>query len=88
MQSEDERERYILSRGGYGPTSGRLILLARIDGGGKAEYDPWAWGDRTFHGAHHYIAEHWDELRSGDVVDARVYFGERETPVESERELL
>jgi hypothetical protein len=46
--------------------------------------DPHAWGDRTFHVAHDYIQKHWDELRTGHVVDVEFILGETLTPKESE----
>lgn len=46
--------------------------------------DPYDWGDRTFQTAHRHIEEHWDELKSGDLIDVRVLLGETDTPCESE----
>lgn len=83
MESGDDAEHWLLRRAGYG--QGRLILFARLDGGGKAEYDAFAWPNRTMHGAHRYIEEHWDELKSGQVVDARVGLGEATEHAKSER---
>lgn len=42
------------------------------------------WGDRTFQTAHLFIEEHWDELKSGDLIDVRFILGESITPCESE----
>ena len=67
MTSENEAEGYLLRRSGFSDTN-PLILLTRM-GGGEASYDPYSWGDRTFHVAHKYIQEHFDELNDGDVVD-------------------
>lgn len=82
MESDDDAEHWLLNRAGYGPT--RCILLTRLDGG-ASEYDAYNWPNRTFRGAHIYIDAHWDDLKSGDVVDARVGLGEQAFPVESER---
>lgn len=46
--------------------------------------DPHDWGDRTFQVAHGWIERHWDELKSGDVVDVEFILGETLTPKESE----
>jgi len=35
--------------------------------------------------AHKYIKEHWDELRSGSVVDVEFILGESKEPKASER---
>lgn len=49
-------------------------------------YDPYAWGEhiRTFHVAHKYLAEHFEELESGAVIDVEFILGTRETPKQSE----
>ena len=83
MRSMQDREHWLLRRAGYGEH--RLILLARLDGSGPAEYDPFAWPNRTMHGAHRYIEANWDALKTGDVVDARVGLGEAKKAVKSER---
>ena len=79
---QDEREQWLMRRAGYGE---RWILLTRLDGGGRAEYDPHSWTNRTWVGAHLLIQRDWDSLESGDVIDARVGLGETEQPVPSER---
>ena len=78
----------LIRRAGYGE---RQILLARADGGRKAEWDPFAWGDRTWTVAHLWIAEHWSELlaasaegASHHVVDVRYILGETSAPAPSE----
>lgn len=45
---------------------------------------PEAWGDRTFQVAHRYIQQHWDDLRTGHVVDVEFILGETLSPKESE----
>jgi len=78
-----EPERYLARRAGYGEP---CVLLTFLIGSRKAEYDPYAWGDRTMKVAHHYIEEHFDELESGAVIDVEWCLGERPTPKVSERE--
>lgn len=77
----DDQERYLLRRSGYGRP---LVLLTECSGG-RCTYDPYDWNDRTFHTAHEYITEHWDELCSGDVVDVEFILGESDAPKPSER---
>jgi hypothetical protein len=36
--------------------------------------------------AHRWIREHWEVLRTGDVIDVRVCLGETDTPAAPERE--
>ena len=40
--------------------------------------------DRTYHVAHLYVQQHWDEITSGDVVDVEFVLGETDAPKESE----
>jgi len=49
-------------------------------------WDPERWGtERTKLISHKYICEHWDELKSGDVVDVEYILGIRDEPKTSER---
>lgn len=73
---------WLAQRAGYGPY--RMVLFSRLDGGGRLEYDPFAWGDRTFHVAHKYIQDNWEELEDGDLIDVRWILGETEKPCRSE----
>lgn len=75
MMPDAANERYLLRRAGYSTDGNPLVLLTRADGG-KSAYDPYDWGDRTFHTAHLYIEEHWNELEDGDVVDVEFILGE------------
>lgn len=79
---EPGRERAILRRAGYlaDPGPDACVLMTPLYGGKKAEYDEYAWGDRTFSAAHGYIIDHWDELNSGDLIDVRVVLGEADKP--------
>jgi len=78
---------YLLHRCGYPPAGPPMIMLTRLDGNArKATNDPYGWGDRTFSTAHIYIAEHWTELKDGDVVDVEFILGETSQPKRSERE--
>jgi hypothetical protein len=81
--SDVNAEFYLIRRAGYDEAY-PLLLLTRLDGGGKAQYDAYDWGDRTMQVAHDYIQNHWDELQSGDVVDVEFILGETTTPKESE----
>jgi hypothetical protein len=78
-------ERWLLRRAGYSCDYEPIILLTRADGSGRACYDPFDWGDRTFSVAHQYIIAHWRSLDSGDVVDVEFILGERAEPKVSER---
>jgi hypothetical protein len=79
-------QRYLLRRAGYNcnPESPFLVMLTSLYGGRRAEYDVFAWNDRTYHVAHDYITKHWVELRDGDVVDVEFILGETEKPKQSE----
>jgi hypothetical protein len=85
-----ENERYLLSRSGYGPDpegQGEYVLMTPLAGGsGRASCDPYDWpgGATTLPHAHTYIIKHWDELRSGDVVDVEYITGQTEAKKLSE----
>ena len=85
----NQNERYLLRHAGYGEDDlreGRFILLSTLTGGvGRAVCDPYDWGCHTLTVAHSYIAERWNDLRTGDVVDAEFVRGESSAPKSSER---
>lgn len=74
-----DQERWLLRRSGFGPDSD-CIVLGRLECSGvdrNCSYDPYSWqGARTFPVAHKYIAEHFDELPSGAVIDVQFILGE------------
>lgn len=85
MYSMDREELFLIRRAGY---SGEVIHPAVLFGhaqGGKFEYNPVAWGDRTFQTAHQYICENFNALGSGDVIDVEFVLGETKEPKKSER---
>lgn len=75
----EERERKLLRRAGYG-FDYPLVLMTMLTNAKDTSYDPYSWGDRTLHEAHAYIAEHFDELETGAVVDVEYILGEKPTP--------
>lgn len=83
---ENEAQRYLLQRDGYaGDDSERCIIMIDAQCRGVA-YDCYDWPDsRTKCTAHNFIAEHWHELRDGDVVDVQFILGETSQPKVSER---
>ena len=46
--------------------------------------DPYEWEDRTFKTAHKYVITHWEELKTGDVIDVQYILGETDKLCESE----
>jgi hypothetical protein len=81
----DYAETWLLRRAGYG--SNRCILLVDPRGHGRAEHDPYDWdkSTRTWGNAHNYIAENWDSIKSGDVIDVEFVLGESQKKKKSER---
>lgn len=79
-------DQYLLRRAGYG-TDDDYILMMGLDGGcDKATSDPYDWGsNRTRLICHDFIIKHWDELESGQVLDAEFIAGETDKPKVSER---
>ena len=86
MEGNCNEQRYLLRRAGYGGGTEALIMLTRLDGGGKAEYDPYEWPrePRTMPVAHQYISEHFDQLLNGAVVDVEFILGLTAKPKVSE----
>lgn len=82
-------EAWLLRRAGYAVEDllgGTFVLLTTLSSGvGRAICDPYDWGGDTFPPAHDYIARHWDQLKSGDVIDAEHIRGESAAPKPSER---
>ena len=78
-----EAERWGWAHAGYGTdfaTQHQYVLLAPLVEGGTLVYDPLTHRGaphvRTLPTAHRYIIEHWEYLRSGDVVDVEFILGE------------
>lgn len=84
---DNEAQRYLLRRDGYRGDEGEhciIMIDAQCHG---CSYDPYEWGgSRTKGQAHHFIAEHWHELKDGDVVDVQFILGETPSAKLSERE--
>ena len=90
MNPANDDQRYLLRRCGYPCNGEPNIILTRLDGdethhGDQATNDPYARSGRTWPVAHHYIIDHWNELKDGDVVDVEFALGETNTPKLSER---
>ena len=87
MDAANPIEDRFLWRCGY-PRDGSHVVLCRLDFSSSQNgvSDPYDWPEnpRTMRAAHLYVLEHWDELRDGSVVDARIQLGTRDTPVEPE----
>lgn len=82
-QAANEGQGYLLRRSGYAPDS-HCILLSRLRGGAQI-YDPYEWRDRTMQTAHHYIEQHFANLKDGDVIDVEFILNETSEPKLSER---
>jgi hypothetical protein len=67
---------YLMRRAGFKSPMVYLVALATE----RCCYDPYNWGNRTMKGAHLFIAEHFDELKDGDVVDVEFILGESTAP--------
>jgi len=73
------RETKLLRKTGY-DFDFPLILFTVLGSVKNSHYDPYHWGDRTLHTAHAYIAEHFDEMETGAVVDVEYILGEKPEP--------
>lgn len=76
---------YLHRRCGY-PVDNSSVAVVRLNDM-LASADPYAWAgfSRTMQAAHHWITEHFAELKDGDVVDVEFILGETTKPKESER---
>lgn len=82
---DNEAQRWLLRRDGYrGDFSERCIIMIDAQCRGVA-YDAYDWPGRTKKVAHNHIAEHWAELKDGDVIDVEFVLGEKPTKKVSER---
>ncbi len=87
MPEGSESQRYLLSRAGFGPHGSQLIVLGRLECSDtlrNCTYDPFAWADRTFHAAHAYVQEHFEELNDGAIIDVEFILNETPEPKLSE----
>ena len=82
MEPKDEIENFYLRREGF--IEPHHVTLMRIENQ-MSHADPYSWGNRTMTTAHLYILEHFDELKSGDVIDVEFILGETKSPKISER---
>lgn len=90
LDPADERDRYILARGGYGRTAEQqreYVIMMRLDTF-AAQYDPFQWSNqRTLGEAHRHILGHFEELKNGSVIDVEYVLGESSKPKTSESEI-
>jgi len=77
-------EEFLLHRSGFVFVY-PLVMFGRLEGG-ECQYDPYCWRgrSRTMARAHKFVAENWNDLQSGAVIDVEFIFGERAKPKESE----
>lgn len=89
LNPQNEAERYLLSRSGYGKTAAehnRYILMADLRGS-VINYDAFSWPNRTKQEAHLYLNEHFEELENGAVIDIEYILGEKQESKKSEANL-
>jgi len=86
MQPEVPQEDYQLERNGF-PLEGHALIMVTRMNSGEGTWDAFKWrdGTRTMFEAHKYIEQHFDELKSGDVVDVRYILGETDAPAPSDK---
>lgn len=82
-EPDHDRERYLLRRAGYSMGE-PLVILGRLEGD-ECHYDPYDWNCDPWRTVHHYLVQHWDEVNSGDVLDAEFIRGESQQPKKSEQ---
>lgn len=86
LRPSNEADRYILGRTGFGlepNVQASYVLYASLEED-KIHYDPVYWDNRTRQCSHDYIRDHWDDLKSGEVIDVEFILGETDEKKESE----
>jgi hypothetical protein len=82
-------EDYLLMSSGFSDSSAypsALVGMALLAGGqGVMYFFHSEWGDRTLSTAHQYIADNFDNLKSGQVIDVEFILGEVDRPKKSQR---
>lgn len=82
-----EQEVYLLRRSGFDRGSiynGTFVAVVRLNDY-QSHYDPYHWANNiTMQTAHQYIAEEWDTIVPGSVVDCEFIRGETSEPKKSE----
>lgn len=85
LTGDTMQDHFLLKRAGFGITETYILFhpLCSSD----INYDPYNWqrGARTVPIAHKYVIEHWDEIKSGDVIDVQFILGETSEKKISER---
>lgn len=85
LLSVRREEAYLLERARYfSVEDSRSVIVTRLTRP-DANSDPAAWGNRTMVTAHTYIEQHFEELRTGAVIDVEYILGETAEPKVSER---
>lgn len=87
LEGDSEREKRLLERVGFGKGTPYKIQLTELSSG-ETHRDCYSWElrGRTLFNAHKFIAENFDTLESGAVIDVAYLLGLREEPVKSDIE--
>ena len=76
---------YLLGRAGFQGVRPFVLVYRLTDN--IANWDHTVWGEleRTMTVAHKHIFDHFDDLKTGQVIDVQVILGETKEPKKSER---
>lgn len=77
-RSSEAIEQWLLRKAGYSSLKLPCVILGNLSCPSACACVPYGHrGDtRTYPVAHEYIEKHWDELKSGDVIDVEFILGE------------
>ena len=91
LKTPNPKEKRLLWKVGYASretdiATPRTLILMHPMHTEKCSYEAYSLSNcsRTYPVAYNYIVEHWDELRSGDVVDVEFILGITNAPKPSE----
>jgi len=93
LEAQNEQERYILARSGYGGGNedfANFTLMIDLNWpvsiwGSAYECEMDTRPSRTFYEAHRELTKNWDAYKSGDVLDVQFVIGETDHPKKSDR---
>jgi hypothetical protein len=87
--SQLDAERFLIRIAGWSDPEHAATQLIFGAFGGECHDDPYQWGRsaRTMPQAHLYLADNFDKLNSGDVIDVEYILGESAAPKVSERNI-
>lgn len=85
-KADNEAQHYLMRRCGYPLDGEPNVAVCHLScNHSHITNDPYQQEGRTYPVAHHYIIEHWADIKDGDVIDVQFILGEKSTKSIPER---